>query len=281
LPTTAAAVCALDQCNEAQFVVGAASTVSAPEHARAPAAIDQRRPDDAIQTLLLYRMGRSTGWMAFFTLVIAIAGAAGGYFLWAQANVMQDQSDQLQDLSDKLQKSFDASRIQSDALIETMHAIAQQIGQSREAMDRLSNADRPWLGIESVSTGSLQADAKLPVIARVRNAGRTPAMDVMISLTTMTASAPTDAGAGSEVCKACPRTFVLPNATVNNDVSVESSVLTGPRVIRLKTGEETLWLIGRIDYTDPAAHPHTTRVCMVYAPKAAAFNACPEGNRID
>ena len=52
---------------------------------------------------MLYRIGRSTAWMAVFTLVIAIASAAGGYVLWTQMNALQEQSDTLQDLSEKLQ----------------------------------------------------------------------------------------------------------------------------------------------------------------------------------
>jgi hypothetical protein len=246
----------------------------------APTTTVERRRDDSIQTLLLYRVGRSTGWIAFFTLVIAIAGAAGGYFLWNQMNVMQDQSDQLQDLSEKLQKSFDASRTQSDALIAAMEAVAQQIGQSTEAMSHLVNTDRPWVGVDSVSIGPIQPGARLPVVARIRNSGRTPATDVRVSLATLTAPAPPGA-ASVEECKTCPRIVLLPNATETSDVSVESGVLTSLKAARLRAGEETIWLIGRIDYTDSSAHPHTTRVCMMYTSKSSAFSACPEGSRFD
>src|ERR1700676_2265001 len=89
----------------------------------------EHKSPDSIHTLMLYRISRSTSWIAFFALMMAIAGGAGGYFLWNQQNLMQDQLDILQDLSDKVQKSFESSRVQSEALPSAMQAVS-------EAMDR-------------------------------------------------------------------------------------------------------------------------------------------------
>ena len=115
--------------------------------------------------------------------------------------------------------------------------------------------------------------------ARVRNSGRTPAMNVKIALTTVTASGPVSAAAEVEECKTCPQVVLLPNAAVTSDI--DGGVLDASGVVRLKSGEDTISLTGRIDYMDSLAHPHTTRVCMIYTAKTSTFSTCPDGNRID
>jgi hypothetical protein len=65
------------------------------------------------------------------------------------------------------------------------------------------------------------------------------------------------------------------------DVSFDGGVLSFARVNRVKSGEETIWLTGRISYKDLFARPHATQVCMSYMPRTSTFSACAEGNHFD
>jgi hypothetical protein len=260
-----------------------------PDNSSSPETVGIRKPDDSLQTLMLYRMGRSIGWIAFFAFVIALGAAAGGYALWSQLNLMQEQADQLQDMADKTQKSFEASRVQSDALIKAMQTLSQEGGPNGEAASRaarsgadgLSNADRPWVGIDFVTITPLTPNTKPTVTATVRNSARTPALNVKVALKASVSSPQPDDGGSLEECATCPQSVLLPNMGLSADVGFDGGILSFARVSRVKAGEETIWLTGRIHYKDLLARPHTTRVCMNYVPKTATFSACPEGNRFD
>ena len=120
--------------------------------------------------------------MAFFTLVMAVAAGAAGWLFWNQLGVMQDQMETLQDLSEKIEKTFDSSRAQSDALINIVQTI------SAHASANSSSAERPWVGVDSVSAGPLRPYEKLSVTATVRNTGRSPALNVAVVLNTSKAA---------------------------------------------------------------------------------------------
>jgi hypothetical protein len=257
------------------------------EDAKAREALEYRN-SDTVQTLMLYRVSRSTGWIAFFSLVIAIVAGASGYFLWNQLGVMQEQLDQFQELSERVQKSFESARIQSVAFTEALQAVSEQMGRSNDAMDRIARAadaplslDRPWVGIESISVGQLRPGEALSMIANVHNSGRTPAINVKVYLNSLLVAGKNANNFDAEECKTCPQSVLLPNAALNIDVSLDSSIITASTVNRVKSGDETIWLTGRIDYIDSLARPHITRVCMNYVPKTLAFGTCQQGNSLD
>src|ERR1039458_1065947 len=91
-----------------------------------------RKDESDHQLLMLYRISRSTGWMAFFTLVIAIGSAACAYFVTAPATVLKDQLDNMQDLSSKIEKSLNVANTQSAATSESAKSLSEQIGQNIE-----------------------------------------------------------------------------------------------------------------------------------------------------
>ena len=206
-----------------------------PDNSSSPESVGMRKPEDSLQTLLLYRMGRSIGWIAFFAFVIAFAGVAGGYVLWSQLNLMQEQADQLQDMADKTQKSLEASRIQSDALIKAMQTLSQEVGPNGDAAshasrsaDGLSNADRPWVGIDFVTISPLAPNTRPVVTATVRNSARTPALNVKVALKASVSSPQPDDGGSLEECATCPQSVLLPNMGLSADVGFETDAVGVP-----------------------------------------------------
>jgi hypothetical protein len=230
------------------------------------------RNSDSVQTLLLYRIGRSSAWMAFFSLVLATAAGAAGWLFWNQLGVMQDQLDTLQDLSDKVQKTFDSSRAQSDALMNIVQTMTARAN---------ANADRPWVGVDSVSVSPLRPYEKLSVTAMVRNTGRSPALNVVVVLNTSKAAGSGTPGAEVKECSGCPESVLLPNSALTLDASSNDPALGPGTINRLTSGDETIVLNGRIDYKDLAGQGHRTFVCLTYRPKTSGFSACPSGNYFD
>lgn len=254
---------------------------SSPDNSSSADTKANRRPDDSLQTLMLYRMGRSTAWMAFFALVIAIAGGAGGYFLWNQLNVMQDESDQLEDMADKVEQSLKASQAQSVALNDTLKVLSQQLAADSHAARASDSpdADRPWVGVDSVSMGPLAPNVKPVVTANIRNSARTPALNVKVSL--KTSVGPTQPGINADDCATCSQQILLPNMSLRINASPDTGALTPLSINRVKIGEATIWLTGWISYKDLSAHLHTTQVCMTYVPRTSSFSACGDGNHFD
>lgn len=232
----------------------------------------QDRNSDSVQTLLLYRIGRSSAWMAFFALVLAAAASAAGWLFWNQLGVMQDQLDTLQDLSEKVQKTFDSSRAQSDALMNLVQTITARGN---------ANADRPWVGVDSVSASPLRPYEKLSVTATVRNTGRTPALNVAIVLNTSKTAGSGPSRPELNECSGCPESVLLPNSALAIDATGNDPALTPGTINRVTAGEETILLNGRIDYKDLAGQAHRTLVCLTYRPKTSSFSACPSGNYFD
>jgi hypothetical protein len=255
---------------------------------------DRRFSSDEI--LLLYRIRRSTGWMAFFTMVIAIGIAAGAYLFWQQLTVAQDQLDQMEDLSDHIQKTIDALQMQSAASEKTTQDFSDLIRQSIDATNRQADAsqkateiaingqmalERPWVGIESVAATHLAPNQTFALKAIIRNTGRSPALNVRAILYAAAPAAKDVAASNITACDSCHQPIILPNGSVSYDVAINSNILTKEKIDHVNDGTDVIILFGRVDYTDSAKRPHTTTSCMRYAPKRMTFDACDQGNRLD
>jgi hypothetical protein len=246
------------------------------------------------QSLILYRISRSAAWTAFFALVVAIGLGAGGYLLWRQLVAMEDQLSELQDLSEKVKQSFVSGAAQSAALTTALQALTEQMGRPGNAKDARGSepeaaaaavpaaADRPWVGIDSIVVGALQANRKFISNVNVRNAGRSPATNVRATWN-IAAPAVADVVASPEIepCNTCAEAVLLPGAGTSYDVAMEESVLTADKLNRIRNGGDSIALSGRIDYTDSSGGAHITRACMIYVPSLSRFNACAQGNRFD
>jgi hypothetical protein len=209
--------------------------------------------------------------MAFFTFVLAAGAGAAAWLFWNQLSVMQDQLDTLQDLSDKVQKSFDSSRAQSEALLTAVQAIS-----SRKGGD-----ERAWVGIDSLSIGPLRSSEPLSVVATIRNSGRSPALDVVISLNTKIVLKDGDGPAQRPPCTGCTRSVLLPNGSLNVAADTTEGRLTASSLDRITSGLDNITVSGRIDYRDADGGAHQTLACFIYQPRASAFSACPTGNHLD
>jgi hypothetical protein len=251
---------------------------------------------DSDQVLMLYRIRRSTGWMAFFSAVIAIGGAASAYFFWQQLDVMQDQLEQMQELSRIVQRSLDAGSAQSLSAAKVMPDLADQIRRSIESSNRQAGAaerlgdiankallslDRPWVGIESVAIGLLQSNHSLALKVVVHNGGRSPAFNLQAIFNATIPAAKDVVPPEIRECSGCFLAPLLPNASTNYDVVVDASVMTTEKIKHIKSGVDVIVLFGKIYYTDASKELHTTSVCMTYAPNLAEFGACAEGNFLD
>jgi hypothetical protein len=209
--------------------------------------------------------------MAFFTFVLATGAGAAAWLFWNQLSVMQDQLDTLQDLSDKVQKSFDSSRDQSEALRTAIQAIPSRRG----------GDERAWVGIDSLSIGPLRSSEPLSVAATIRNSGRSPALDVVISLNSKIMPNNGEGPAQRPQCTDCPRLVLLPNAARNITADTSEGRLTAASLDRITSGLDNITLSGRIDYRDADGGAHKTLACFIYQPRISAFSACPTGNHLD
>jgi flagellar hook-basal body complex protein FliE len=248
----------------------------------------QRRyaPDEV---LLLYQIRRSTGWIAFFSLVIAVGLAAAAYFLWQQLGAVQDELDQMGDQSVQIQKqaaiSEKAIEDFSELVRQSIEAINKQAIASQQAANaatkELVERNRPWVGIESVAAPSLAANQNFSLKVVIRNSGNSPALNVRAMLYTAVPATKEITIPEIAECENCLQPVILPHGVLNYNVAVNGDLLTTEKTNRIKDGTDTILLLGRIDYADAATTTHTTTVCMSYVPKSALFGACSRGNDLN
>jgi hypothetical protein len=247
-------------------------------------------PDELV---LLYRIRRSVGWIAFFMLLIAAGSAIGAYFLWQQLGVAQDQ---MEELSDQVQKNIDAVQKQTAASEKAMEDVAASIRQSIDASNKLAAAaqrlaesatngqaavGRPWLGIEPVVARSLVPRQPYALKIVVRNSGSSPALKVRATFHAAVSAIKDFTLPNIDQCENCLTPIVLPNAVLNYDVTVSKDIMTREETNRIKDSTDTIFLLGRIDYADAAATAHSTTVCMSFASKSNSFHACDQGNNLN
>jgi hypothetical protein len=263
------------------------------------------------ETILLYRIRRSTGWMAFFTLVIATGVAAAGYLFWQQLNQMEELSDQVQgqiavsqkaveNLSELVGRSIDAINKQTVAAQKvaeiaasgqlTSQKLAEIAASGQLTSQKLAEiatnsqlaSNRPWVGMESVvAMRPLAGNQPYELRVVIRNAGHSPALAVRTVLNTAVHATNDETLPSVDECGNCAQSIVLPNGTRDYDVMVSPEVLTKDVVERIKRGANTILLVGRIDYTDSAATAHLTTVCMKYLPPSGSFGSCAQGNDVN
>jgi hypothetical protein len=261
------------------------------------AVVDDKQAESDRQLLMLYKISRSSAWMAFFTLVIAAGISACAYFFWQQMSTTQDVLDDLDDLSGKIQSSLDVANRQSITMTKAMQSIAEQIKSNTNiakqlslAADRLQDIkntaaltklDRPWVGVDQISSTSLRVGQPFVIKTFIRNSGRSPATDMRATFSIAAPAANAVVVPQIQECTNCVRMILLPNSMATEELRIGSDGLSADKVKRVQTGADKIMVFGRIDYSDSANHPHTTTVCMVYEPAINRFGACPSGNHFD
>ena len=242
----------------------------------------------------LYRIKRSTAWMAFFTMVIAIEAASGAYIYWQQLVVMQDQLEQIQELSEQFHRTISASQVQAAAAEKTTQNISELIRQNIDSINRQIDAagkaaeitrpptpDRPSVSIETVSADTLKPSQNLVLKASIRNTGNSPALNLRAFFRTAVPAASNAHVPAVAGCDSCQQALLLPNGALSYEVKVDGNILTSERVGRIRDGIDEVILLGFIDYADIAGQKYTTKVCLRYMPKTSDFNACAKSNQLD
>jgi hypothetical protein len=196
------------------------------------------------------------------TLGIAIASALTALASLLQTCVMQGQLDQT--------KTMVTASTEANAI----------------ARDALESSERPWLGIDRVETGSLQADQPFHAKIFLANAGRTPAMEAqtLFKIGTAPIDAPLAPRAAAD-CDNCSRSILLPGGTLMQPITLPATKLGAQAVERIKkSGTDAIWISGRIEYSDRNGKRHIVIVCERYhlfESGFSGFSPCPAGNSAD
>jgi xanthosine utilization system XapX-like protein len=202
-------------------------------------------------------------------ILVLILGLIGAALLAWQLRLLQGQMTDLHAAIAQNGKIADAAGRLSDAATQA-NEIANQA---------LVGSTRPWVGVDAVEAGSIQASQTLNIEVRVRNSGRTPSTDVQGLFLVYISPINNPPALLADQCANCVRSVVLPNGVVSYKLSVRDSVMSVDEVQRIKDGKDTMWIVGRLDYHDGEGEAHTTRSCLYYrATGIASFTACGDGN---
>jgi hypothetical protein len=207
--------------------------------------------------------------LTLLTVLIVLLGLIGGGLLAWQLILLQGQMRELHATVAQNGKVADAAGRLSDAAIQA-NEIANQ---------SLSNATRPWVGVDTVEAGPIQAGQALTIEVRVRNSGRTASTDVQGLFLVYISPIDNPPALLTKECDNCVRSVVLPNGTASYKLSVRDTVMTPGEVQRIRDGKDTMWIVGRLDYRDGEGERHTTKSCLYYRNSGSpSFTACSDGN---
>ena len=211
---------------------------------------------------------RSPG-LSLLAILILILGIVGAGLLGWQLNLLQGQMDELRN-----------TVAQNGKVAESVNRLSDAAMQANEiANQSLTSATRPWVGIDAVEAGSIQAGRPLNIEVRVRNSGRTPSTDVQGLFLVYISPIDNPPALLAEQCASCVKSVVLPNGVVSYKLSVRDNVMTADEAQRIRDGKDTMWIVGRLDYHDAEGEAHTTRSCLYYRSSGiSAFTACGDGN---
>ncbi|HEX4113668.1 MAG TPA: hypothetical protein VH020_14140 [Stellaceae bacterium] len=211
---------------------------------------------------------RSPG-LTVMAVLIVLLGLIGAALLAWQLNLLQDQTRDLRAAIAQNGKVADAAGRLSDAATQA-NEIANQ---------SLVNTTRPWIGVDTVEAGTIQAGQSLTIEVRVRNSGRTASTDVQGLFLVYISPIDNPPALLTKQCDSCVRSVLLPNGTVSYKLSVRDNVMSAGEVERIKAGKDTMWIVGRLDYRDGEGELHTTRSCLYYRTGGIpSFTACSDGN---
>jgi hypothetical protein len=213
-----------------------------------------------------------TPWLGTFTVLVAVLGLIGAALLGWQLYLLKGQMDGLRAAVAQSGKVADAASRLSDTATQA-NEIANQA---------LAGSTRPWIGVDTVEAGGIQAGQPLAIEVRVRNSGRTPSTDVQGLFLVYISPIDSPPALLTDQCSSCVRSVMLPNGTVSYKLSVRDNVMTADEVRRIKEGKDTMWIVGRLDYHDGEGEMRTTRSCLYYRTSGiASFTACSDGNSAD
>ena len=167
--------------------------------------------------------------------------------------------------------------IRLNGLSDRLSAIA-----AKPATVAPSAADRPWVGADSIKTVDFSSGGQPLTTLHIINTGRTPAMDLrsntlgrLSSASTSPPNIPTQPGPLGTTG------VLMPNTGGDMTFFANTRALTAEEAGTIKSGQNVLWLAGRLDYRDSQGRPHVTTFRYRYDPALNSFVATSTGNSVN
>jgi hypothetical protein len=175
--------------------------------------------------------------------------------------------------------------------LSTLSAISSQVKANeiaakaaKESADTALAAQRPWVGIDFVTTEPLEADKRFVIKATLRNSGHSPALQWRAFFDSPATIQRTEDFKVKSIKEPYGRVssgVLLPNATFTIDIFVPAERLTNEQVNRIESKKDTIYIFGQTDYIDSAGNLHKTLISMFYDVYSSRFGYCTEGNHAD
>lgn len=173
----------------------------------------------------------------------------------------------------------------------TFSAISKQVKANeiaakaaKESADIAVAAQRPWVGIHLVTTGTLDAYRPFLIKVTLRNSGRSPALQWRAFFepeATIQQAKDFNIKSIENPYESYSSGVLMPDATFTIDISVPGDWLTEEQVSRIKSKTDTINIFGQTDYVDYSGNRHKTLITMFYDVYSSRFGYCTQGNYAD
>jgi hypothetical protein len=139
--------------------------------------------------------------------------------------------------------------------------------------------DRPWVGLDTIRTAPFTGGGRPVTTVHFGNSGAEPAYDfrsnTVGSLRAAKAPSPDIPPQPGPVASSG---VLLPNAGGTLTFFANTRPLTAQEAAGIRSGQDVLWLAGRLDYKDGNGRAHETTFRYRFNPALNGFTAAPEGN---
>lgn len=252
---------------------------------------------------------------ATFDGILMVVGVLGAIVIYRQLQLMDRQmqdagNDALRQqintkvtlrlMAQQAQASTDAAKAMLDAANQNRRAADAAEGGSAETARIAKSSERSieatraalrleqraWVGIDRIQRGELVVNKPFTVEIVFTNTGKTPALDTIgQSSTQFMLKGQEPDFRENAVGDLRSHALVLPGQvyTVTNtfeDVQ-GTPLLENATIALIQKGEATIFLWGRINYSDIFGCQHWTNYCYIYTPKNGGYSAYSKGNTVD
>jgi hypothetical protein len=143
----------------------------------------------------------------------------------------------------------------------------------------VSAAERPWVGVDKVTTIAFANGGQPVTTVHIVNSGHEPAYDLRSNTAGSLRAAATPAPeVPAQKGQLAVTALLMPNVGGNLTFFANTRALTPEEAANVRSGQYVLWLAGRLDYKDSHGHPHLTTFRYRYNPALNSFVATPQGN---
>jgi hypothetical protein len=152
------------------------------------------------------------------------------------------------------------------ALHNTDTSIGKQLKVMQNQLTAFIDADRPWVGIETIDITPLEAEKPFHAVIKFKNFGRSPAIrfQAYFEYGLRKPDAP-----ALEIPNAIPAnaaiSTLMPNGTVTKEITTGDAP-SKEFLELIRAGERILWLVSRVEYFDQLKRPHFTTDRGRYVP---------------